>query len=127
MTGSAEARMRILNMVSAGKISAEEGIRLLEALSQSPQSEINPPTAVNRFDRSSTLIFRVIESATGEVLVNLRLPLNLVSTAQKLGTRLANEIEGIDLNKVLKDLRSGKTREVFRIQKENEIIEIDLE
>jgi hypothetical protein len=126
MTDSAQARMRILNMVSAGKISAEEGVRLLESLSQPEQPEVKPPTAPNRFERS-TLVFRVIESATGDVLVNLKLPLSLVSTAQKLGARIAHDIEGIDLNKILEDLRSGKIEKAFRIQKQDEIIEIDVE
>jgi hypothetical protein len=73
------------------------------------------------------VVFRIINQQTGETLVNLRLPISLVSTAQKLGAKIASNIEGFNLQEILDDLRSGEAGQVFRIEKNHEIIEIIVE
>jgi hypothetical protein len=121
---SSDARMRILNKIAEGHLSAEKGARLLENLAGTPASTAPPRTPP---PAREMVVFRIINQQTGETLVNLRLPISLVSTAQKLGAKIASNIEGFNLQEILDDLRSGEAGQVFRIEKNHEIIEIIVE
>jgi polyhydroxyalkanoate synthesis regulator phasin len=78
MASSAE-RMTILRMVEQGKISAEEGTRLLTALGSRQEAESKP--RANVFDTSRTLQVRVSDLATNRQKVNVNLPVGLLQLA----------------------------------------------
>ena len=74
MASSAE-RMTILRMVEQGKISAEDGARLLAALGDT-QEKASAPRA-NVFDTSRLLQVRVTDLATNRQKVNVNVPVGL--------------------------------------------------
>lgn len=92
-----EERMKILKMIQEGKISAEQGVQLLEALDEgtrraarsrsAPGAPPPPPPPSGR----GTRWFRVLvtDTNTGKNRVNVRLPIGLVSAGIKMGARFA--------------------------------------
>jgi hypothetical protein len=74
MASSAE-RMTILRMVEQGKISAEDGARLLAALGDRQTAEGKPRAA---FDTSRHLQVRVTDLMTNRQKVNVNVPVGLV-------------------------------------------------
>lgn len=75
MASSAE-RMTILRMVEQGKISAEDGARLLAALGGRKEAEQKPRASV--FDSSRTLQVRVSDLSSNRQKMNVTLPVGLV-------------------------------------------------
>lgn len=75
MATSAE-RMTILRMIEQGKISAEEGARLLKTLGNRPASE--QPIPARGFDMSRSIQVRVHDLATNRQKVNVTVPIGLV-------------------------------------------------
>ena len=78
MASSAE-RMTILRMVEQGKISAEEGARLLAALGEPQRAESKP--RANAFDNSRNLQVRVTDLMTNRHKVNVMVPVGLAQLA----------------------------------------------
>lgn len=74
MATSAE-RMTILRMIEQGKISAEEGARLLKTLNNRAADE---PQAPKGFDMSRSIQVRVHDLATNRQKVNVTVPIGLV-------------------------------------------------
>ena len=74
MASSAE-RMTILRMIEQGKISAEDGARLLAALGSRQEAESSRP--LNVFDTSRLLQVRVTDLATNRHKVNVNVPVGL--------------------------------------------------
>jgi hypothetical protein len=128
MPPSSQARLRILDRIAEGKLSAEDGARMLEALADEkmPPPPIQISIGPNRHQHRK-LIIRVIEIESQHIVVNLRLPLSLISTAQKLGAKISANVEDENLEKILHDLKEGKPGDSFRIEKESEIIELEIE
>lgn len=100
-----EQRMQVLQMISEGKITPEEGARLLDALGQDEKEpgEIRPRPA--RGKSGHMLRIRVIDEDGTKVNVNL--PLGLVRSASRLATKvIPNEAreamnrQGIDLSEI---------------------------
>jgi hypothetical protein len=78
MASSAE-RMTILRMIEQGKISAEDGARLLAALGEREQPGAQP--RANVFDTSRSLQVRVTDLGTNRQKVNVNLPVGLMQLA----------------------------------------------
>ncbi len=126
MISSSSQRLRILDMIADGKLSAEEGARLLETLKQPEESVLKHKPIAETVSTGMVLV-RVIEKVTENVLVNLRLPISLISTARKLGAKITSHDEKFDLSEFLTDLRSGHSGDIFRVDGEKEIVEIVIE
>jgi hypothetical protein len=69
-----EERMKILEMIQTGKISPEEGARLLQAL------QAGGKTTSNGHD-PRWLHIRITDRETGHTAVNVNIPLHLVNNA----------------------------------------------
>jgi hypothetical protein len=78
MASSAE-RMTILRMIEQGKISAEEGARLLSALGKGQEAESN--ARPNAFDATRQVQVRVSDLGTNRQKVNVTLPVGLLQLA----------------------------------------------
>ncbi|NOZ29261.1 MAG: DUF2089 domain-containing protein [Chloroflexi bacterium] len=125
---TAEERRKILKMVEEGKITAEEGARLLAALADEqrigPSSEPTGTGAGARWFR-----IRVTDTATGKQKVSVSIPLGLVSAGLKIGARFAPEVEGIRLEEVAEIIRSGTSGKIIDVldEEEGEHVEIFVE
>ncbi|MBN1639983.1 MAG: hypothetical protein JXA09_02015 [Anaerolineae bacterium] len=111
-----EERARILQMVSEGKISAQDGVKLLNALRSSrsgaPQAERGSPAAP-RWVR-----VRVTDVATGRTRVNVNLPFSLIQAAAKLGARFTPQTDELDWEELIAAIRDGATGKIVDIEDE---------
>ena len=125
---TAEERMRILKMIDEGKISAEEGARLLSALSESrrgPNASLPP----RQPGAARWLRVRVTDVATGRSKATVQIPLALIESGMKIGAHFAPEVEGVDMPTIMEALRSGVTGKIVDVvdEKDGEHVEIFVE
>jgi hypothetical protein len=111
---SVEERLKILKMIEDGKISAEEGAKLLSALGAGrrvPGTPLPPrPPGAPR-----TLRIRVTDVASGRSKASVQIPLDLVDAGMKIGAHFAPEVEGVDMNNVMQAIRSGMTGKIIDV------------
>lgn len=123
-----EERMKILKMIEEGKISAEEGAKLLAALSEGRHGPgwPLPPRAPGAAHR---LIIRVTDTRSGRSKASVQLPLELIDAGLKVGAKFAPEVEGVDMSNVMEALRSGVTGKIIDVVDEvdGEHVEIFIE
>ena len=127
---TSEERLKILKMVQEGKISAEEGINLMDALRESArpggktQPEFRPGRKSGRWFR-----VRVTDQITGKIKVDIRLPINVVKAGSKLGARFSPEMSGLDMNQVMQYVDSGTTGRIFELthDSDQELVEVFIE
>ncbi len=133
---STEERMRILMMIQEGKISAEEGAKLiaaLEEISEKPKS--NRPTPPSPSGPGSApakphfLKVVVSDAQSGKVKVNVRLPVSLINSGIRLGAKFAPEIEGLDLEVLNTWLSSGEVGQIVDVfdDEDGEHVQVYLE
>lgn len=131
-----EERIKILEMVQEGKISAEEAAQLLEALEESARVDRvaapPPPSSVESTvtgRKPRWFRVRVTDTDSGRPRVNVRLPLSMVSIGLKMGTRFAPEIEGLDTSELMQLIESGEIGQIVDVfdEKDGEHVEVFLE
>ena len=116
---TAEERMKILDMVREGKISAEEGTRLLQALqsgSQKAGSARDP----------RWLRIRITDLKSGQTKVNVNIPMSLVNVGIKMGARFAPRGSDFNYDEVMDAIKSGATGKIVDVENlsEGERVEI---
>jgi hypothetical protein len=128
--------MKILKMIQEGKISAEQGVQLLEALdegarraarSRSAPGAPPPPAPGGRGTRWFRV--QVTDTNTGKTRVNVRLPIGLVSAGLKMGARFAPQVEGLDAQELMQHLNSGETGKIVDVydEEDGEHVEVFIE
>lgn len=124
---SSEERMKILKMIEEGKLSAEEGTKLLAALS-GPRLP-TPPRPPGMPGSPRWLRIRVTDVRTGRSKASVQIPLALVDAGLKIGAHFAPEVEGVDMTNVMEALRSGVTGKIIDVtdDEDGEHVEIYVE
>jgi hypothetical protein len=108
---TAEERMRILQMIQDGKITAEEGATLLQALgSGKPKT----PPSPGRDPR--LLRVRITDLHSGKTKVNVNIPMGLVHVGVKLGARFAPSSSEINYNEILDAIKGGASGKVADVE-----------
>jgi hypothetical protein len=87
---TAEERLKILKMIQEGKITADEGAKLLKALTTSSQKPQRKPTAQSP-GGARWLRVRVTDMSSGKAKVNVNLPLKLVDAGLNIAAQFAPE------------------------------------
>jgi hypothetical protein len=125
---TAEERMRILKMIDEGKISAEEGAKLLSALSENRRGS-NTPIQSRMPGAARWLRVRVTDVVTGRSKATVQIPLALIESGMKIGAHFAPEVEGVDMPTIMEALRSGMTGKIVDVvdEKDGEHVEIYVE
>jgi hypothetical protein len=125
---TAEERLKILKMIEEGKISAEEGAKLLSALSGN-QSGKGGPGFPGGAGMARTLRIRVTDVATGRSKASVQIPIGLIDAGMKIGAHFAPEVEGVDMSNVMDALRSGMTGKIIDVvdDEDGEHVEIYVE
>ncbi len=123
-----EERMQILKMIEQGKISAEEGAKLLAALSAGSKTDSARPDAGAASARRQFRV-RVTDLATGRNKVNINIPMSLVNVGIKMGARFAPDVEGINFDEVVAAIKSGSQGKIVDVvdEDDNERVEIYVE
>ena len=111
-----EERARILQMVSEGKISAEEGVKLLNAL-RSSSSGSRSTTSGRQSESSPRWVrVRVTDVVTGRTRVNVNLPFSLVTAATKLGARFSPQTEDLDWEELIAAIKEGASGKIVDVE-----------
>jgi len=124
---SSEERMKILKMIEDGKLSAEEGTKLLATLSE--KRGPTPPRAPGMPGAPRWLRIRVTDVRTGRSKASVQIPLALVDAGMKIGAHFAPEVEGVDMANVMEAMRSGMTGKIIDVtdDEDGEHVEIFVE
>ncbi len=120
-----EERMKILKMIQEGKITADEGAKLLAALRESREPRRQP--APNVETRKGWLRVRVTDMSSGKTKVNVNLPIGLVDAAMNIATQFVPEMGVEELGQAIKDsTMTGKIVDVID-EEDGEHVEIFIE
>ena len=126
MAKTPEERLKILQMLEEGKISAEEATTLLRALEGGRRAGSGVPWAAegNRYLR-----IRVTDLDSNKNKVNVTIPIGLVSAGMRIAERFAPDFEGFDLQELEELLASGMTGKLIEVMDddEGELVEIYVE
>ena len=121
-----EERMKILKMIDEGKLSAEEGAKLLSALSASQKASSGGSLAGSG---ARWLRVRVTDTATGRSKATVQIPISLIDAGMKIGAHFAPEVAGVDMSEVMDALRHGMTGKIIDVMddEDGEHVEIFVE
>jgi hypothetical protein len=127
-----EERMKILKMIEEGKINADEGAKLLAALSEPRRgmpTPPRPPSPPGMGGGARWLRIRVTDTKTGRSKASVQIPLALVDAGLKIGAHFAPEVEGVDMTNVMEALRMGVTGKIIDVvdEEDGEHVEIYVE
>ena len=124
---SVEERMKILKMIEEGKLSAEEGTKLLAALTE--RRGPTPPRAPGMPGAPRWLRIRVTDIRSGRSKASVQIPLALVDAGMKIGAHFAPEVEGVNMSNVMDAVRSGMTGKIIDVtdEEDGEHVEIYVE
>ncbi len=108
-----EERMKILQMIQDEKISAEDGAKLLTALSD---SKTRRSQNINRNTEGRYMRVRVTDMSTGKTKVSVNLPLSLVDAGLNIASNFMPDINGDSLEGVSEAIRNGITGLVVDVE-----------
>ncbi len=129
---TSEERMRILQMIQEGKISAEEGAKLLEALGKGKRPPVPPmpPRSPHPPGRDARLLrVRITDLKTGKTKVNVNIPMGLVNVGIRLGARFMPTSADVDFDEIMAAIESGTSGKVVDVEEveEGERVEVWIE
>ncbi len=114
-------KITILNMVKEGKITTEEGVKLLDALENSTEPSKN--LGFNSGGKAKWLKIRVYdpEDATK---VNVTLPISLINIGVKLASKFSPEFKDAglteeDIEEIFTAVKSGETGKIVDVDSED--------
>jgi hypothetical protein len=125
---SAEERMKILKMIEEGKLSAEDGAKLLAALTDARRGPVAQASA-RAAGAGRWLRIRVTDIVTGRSKASVQIPLGLIDAGMKIGAHFAPEVEGVDMSNVMEAVRAGMTGKIIDVtdDEDGEHVEIFVE
>jgi hypothetical protein len=101
MTTPGSERNRILKMIEAGQVSADEAAQLLDAIGPAPRP--------SERQRSRLVRVRVTDLRSGRQTANVTIPVSLVNVGLRLGARLAPQLSGSALEELVRSIAGGAT------------------
>ena len=120
-----EERMKILKMVDEGKITAEEGAKLLATLNESSKSATKPSWRTS-VGGTRWLKIRVTDMVTGKAKATVNLPLGLVDAGLNIASKYAPDIAFDELIQAINAGAEGKIIDVLD-EEDDEHVEIFIE
>jgi hypothetical protein len=123
---SREEHMQVLKMIEEGKISASEGADLIRALDKEEQKPSQPLKGASR---PRWFRVRITDVNSGNVKVNVNIPVGLVNVGMKMGARFTPELDSITYDELSDFIRSGASGKVIDVvdSEEGERVEIFVE
>jgi hypothetical protein len=118
-----EERLRVLQMIESGVVSAAEGATLLGQLVENgaATSSDTPQEKPRQFR------VRVSDLQTGKIKINVNIPLDLVEVGLRMGARFVPEWEPTAYAAILQAAHDGKTGQMVEEITDGEKIEIIVE
>lgn len=128
---TSEERMRILKLIQEGKITAEEGAKLLSALSSSAGKPKKTRTAVTGSTGKQARWFRVrvTDMSSGKTKTSVNIPLGLMEWGLQIGAQYAPDLGGLDTEQLMEMLQSGAMGKIVDVidEEDGEHVEIFIE
>lgn len=117
---SSEERVKILNMIAEGKISAEEGAQLLKALQSASPRPAGVGAAASTVAEPRYLRVRVTNIDSGQVKANINIPMSLINVGLRMGARFAPDLEGVEFEEVMEAIRHGQRGKIIDVEDEED-------
>jgi hypothetical protein len=117
---TADERVKILNMIAEGKITAEEGAQLLSALRTADRRPAAGGVPGTVSGNARFLRVRVSDSNTGRVKANINIPMSLLHVAVRIGARFAPDLEGLDFGEVMEIINTGARGKIIEVSDEDD-------
>lgn len=130
---TSEERMRILKLIQEGKITADEGAKLLSALSSSSskaQAGKRRPVMPSQPGKQARWFrVRVTDMDSGRTKTSVNIPLGLMEWGLQIGAQYAPEVAGLDLESLTEMLQSGAMGKIVDVmdEEDGEHVEIFIE
>jgi hypothetical protein len=128
---TSEERLKILRMIEEGKISAEEGAKLLAALSENRKAKSRPAlrgtgASTGGMGGARWLRVRVTDTATGKAKATVNLPLALVDAGLNIAAQYA---PGIAFDELVEAINAGAEGKIIDVvdEEDGEHVEIFIE
>jgi hypothetical protein len=121
-----EERMKILKMIDEGKITAEEGAKLLATLSENRKAASRKPASQTSSGGARWLKVRVTDMVTGKAKATVNLPLGLVDAGLNIASKYAPDVAFDELVEAINAGAEGKIIDVFD-EEDGEHVEIFIE
>lgn len=121
-----EERRKVLQMVEEGKLSPEDGARLLAALGQAEAPEVEPVVSPSTGDANGRYFrVRVSNVVTGKQKVTVNIPLGLVD----FGLRFVPANDKFDAEALRTAIRNGMTGRIVEVldDEKGERVEVFIE
>jgi SHOCT-like domain len=120
-----EERMKILKMIDEGKITAEEGAKLLSTLTESRKS-VAKPSLRTPAGGARWLKIRVTDMVTGKSKATVNLPLSMVDAGLNIASKYAPDIA---FEELVEAINAGAEGKIIDVQDEvdDEHVEIFIE
>ena len=112
-------KLQILNMVKDGKITTEEGVKLLEAL----EDPTNTSEAITHPDSKAKWFKVRVFDPEDNTKVNVTLPLSLINLGVKLAGKFSPEVKAAglteeDMKEIYAAIKSGATGKIVDVDSE---------
>ena len=108
-------------MIEDGKVTAEDGAKLLAALDESRRNaRPTPPPPPGTTASGRWLRIRVTDVSSGRTKVNVNLPMGLVNVGLKMGAKFAPEVQGLDVQQITDAINSGMTGKIIDVTDEDD-------
>ncbi len=120
-----DERMKILRMIDEGKITAEEGARLLATLSES-RKPTRKPAVRSASGGARMLRVRVTDTVTGKSKATVSLPLGLIDAGLNIASKYAPDVAFDELVEAINAGAEGKIIDVYD-EEDEEHVEIFIE
>ena len=123
-----EERLKILNMINEGKISPEEGTKLLTALTES--RKLAPKGNLKSYGGGKKwLRVRVTDMETGKSKATVNLPLGLLDAGMIIASKYAPDIKDIAFDEMVASIDSGAEGKIIDVydEEDGEHVEIFIE
>jgi hypothetical protein len=126
---TSQERMRILQMIQEGTITAEDGVRLMDSIEKSEKDEEKEEPIVEKNQTARFFRIRVTDTNTGKNRVNLRLPISVVNSGLKMGARFAPDVDGLNAADLMQFIREGTIGKIVDVydDEDGEHVEVFLE
>ena len=120
-----DERMKILKMIDEGKISAEEGAKLLAALTESQKTSRKAPIKSSS-GGARWLRVRVTDMVTGKSKATINLPMGLVDAGMNIASQYAPDVAFDELMEAIATGAEGKIIDLID-EEDGEHVEIFIE
>ena len=128
---TSEERMRILKLIQEGKITADEGAKLLAALSSSANKprKLRPPSSGAVGKQPRWFRVRVTDMNSGKTKTSVNIPLGLMEWGLQIGAQYAPDLGGLDSEQLIEMLQSGVMGKIVDVidEEDSEHVEIFIE